>query len=892
MVDPSNLPSFTEAVSMLESYIANCKVSFNKDKPGRTTLGKLQDLERDYSHLIKDFLLAANLGMHYVRLAQDKCHTEQTLRELNQDLEAKCAEKAARYSEVVAKLADASQELRVSAETALEVAKEKEAVVRLYGEIEELQQQARLEAVAGFEAGLKVKVFGETEGSLEELASLAKKKTEQMKKTVLSLEKRRRDTEQDLARATKEIEALKELTATQGKQLERSTRELDKHRKDAKKAVASRAKGSEDLRLINEQLLKDNEALSCEIARVVDQGKVTSEELMRQVVEAEELKSNSRLQSQEIAALTQVVQTLQDECEEIRDLATARAREIRGLKRDFEQMTQETDGLRAELHSAAQEMQRLKEQHAEITEEAAKVKESAELQTEELEELRLTVSDKAAELTKRSLEIAELKDAQLRQTDELADLLILRRDIEQLTEEASELKGQLLASAQESQCLKEHNAEITTEVAWLKETEVHLTSQLEELRLSMSDNAAEVTRRSQEIAELKDSKLRQTKDTEQVTQETNELKAELLTASQETQRLNEHNAEITGEVARLKETEVYLTSQLEDLRSLISDNSAELTRRNLEIAALEDSKQLHIDEVEGLLIEMDELALTCKGQQEELDRLHNIKRSLQLVKAEDLHLPPCLKSSQGSQTCKAELSCESIQIHCSVLPPRLSQSTSTVVMMSIARIDVVSIKPHVAPISMQCIQHVHILPTVKPPLQVSLANSIQIKPPLKVPCASQTTHSLSVSSGLSTEIVETAASYLPSVPASLLSVHSMTVFCSQPRLFSLGLSSYQVHVSPVRRPHFAMPSSPQEAPYSDDLRVSSAPDTPLGRRNTRRIFTRKEPMQEFFILVSLTQTYQSIKLNDSNRDHLNYIPVEELYDSAIAQAIPFNQVKV
>jgi chromosome segregation ATPase len=190
------------------------------------------------------------------------------------------------------------------------------------------------------------------------------------------------------------------------------------HRKDAKKAVCRRSKGTEDLRLINEQLIKEKEALRTEIARRVAQGKVVSEELMRQVVEAEELKTNSRVQSQEIAALTQVVQTLQDECEEFRGIATARGREVRGLKREIEQMAEETKGLRAELLSTAQEMQRLEEQ----TEEAAKF---TELQTEELVELRLAVSGEAAELTKRNIELAELKDAQLRQTNELAGLVTL-----------------------------------------------------------------------------------------------------------------------------------------------------------------------------------------------------------------------------------------------------------------------------------------------------------------------------------------------------------------------------------------------------------------------------------------------------------------------------------
>jgi hypothetical protein len=101
----------------------------------------------------KGLLTRADLGMHYVRLAQEKCQTEQTLRELNLDLEAQCAEKSARYSEVVAKLADANEELRVTAEAAVEVAKDKEAAVKLHRTVEELKQQARLEAVADFEVG-------------------------------------------------------------------------------------------------------------------------------------------------------------------------------------------------------------------------------------------------------------------------------------------------------------------------------------------------------------------------------------------------------------------------------------------------------------------------------------------------------------------------------------------------------------------------------------------------------------------------------------------------------------------------------------------------------------------------------------------------------------------
>jgi hypothetical protein len=705
-------PSSAEAMSMLESYAANCKVSFSKTKSKATTaLGKLQELEKSYSHLNKDFLFAANLGLHFVKLADDKAQAEQALRELNQVLEAKLAAKTAQCNETAVSLATAQESMRQNAENALQAVKDREEASRMKTEAEGLLERAKEEAVRTYETGVKGRVFGESAIGLEELAVQAKKKAEQLAKTVLSLEKRRREVEQEGTRARSEAEELKETVTSLRIQLGSSQDELEATSTLSQEALASALKEQEQLRLTVERL------------------------------------------TDELKELTSVRAVLTEKVIAVSAQLTATAQDFEEAKGEIHHRDQETAGLKAAV--------------------AALTLETAEFST------------KAAEW-------AEVTGH-------------LQRTIEQRDQQLSELSG------------------AAAEVALLKSDKGQLVEENLDLRRTIDG----------------------------------------------------------------------LRSQLDATTAQLRTSEAELSKKSIEYSALE-----------GALLKQTEQVNRMQPKVQELARLQDLqqRRRLDSVLEEWLDLQPCTKHSKACDVKRPEMTLERLQVHCAVQAPRLSQCTSTELTLSISCVQVACIEARCAPEEAKCAE----LPQTRVPcalqieqfiqccnqpkkqaeaacqasvcLQISSRPSCQVKPVLKISAASQ---SDSVVSGLNS-----TSSGRPSVLS--LSTHIISDISSAKQDLSKLLVCKSASISIV-------PTTPKctlgvSLLNSADTSVSSAPGTPLGRRNTYRTYTRKEPMQEFFILVRLTQTYQSIKLNDSNRDHLNYIPVEDLYESALAQGVPFNQV--
>mmetsp|Transcript_7779 Transcript_7779/g.14872 ORF Transcript_7779/g.14872 Transcript_7779/m.14872 type:complete len:823 (-) Transcript_7779:3429-5897(-) len=800
MVETSQYPSYSEALSMLESYIANCKVSYNKTKKApATTLAKLTELEKDHAHLNKDFLFAANLGVHFVKLAEEKAQIETSLLERNQRLEAKIAAQKAKTEELELQLASATETIQLNAEAAEIINKEREDLQRRNAQIDDMLSQARNAAVEAFEKELKIKIFGESKLSLEELVITLKKKGEQQQKTILSLEKRRRDVDQENAKISKECQELSETIGGQKEQLEKTRGELT----DAIKKI-------EKLKGLLRHSRTDNE----EKGRVLE---LTEKSFAEARAERDHLRRELATTSEQLTNTAKELDSLK-----------AEAIKLGAAASDFQMMNQ----------MLSSEVKRLQDEQKQLKDDLSKMKIAAE---------------------KDGIEKEKMKEKLKSHSSQVEKLLKSNESIRAVSKGLNE----------ELEIYKQRCAPRVLFIDHInlfeRQTAPHYTKETETRRVLLF---AETMNILNHTAKAK------------VSQATNTERG----LSLESAMIVEHRAKVIPQLSSSVIVQADIPSSLKQELGI-----SKLIGCSIEAVP----KKLASSKFDHFFIE------PCS----KLDGHSQTTSSLVIVLASSFEVEPKVKLDAWANTSQ-ELT-HTTQLVCEIVLPkavkRLSLAPqadfeliakSRVLVMTtngffnvhnfpkprICSIDKVEwvdklstpCQPRVCSIEKVLWADKHYSP-IKPSCLIGKIVWVDIVFPTKL---------LSLQTLEISNIVEKAKRKF--------GVSSVTVFSREPQRQALNLQKFECYIHSIRRPSLVSIPMPFPLTIQDPSpgldSPMSAPGSVFSRRNTRRAFTRKEPMQEFFIL-----TYQACKLNDDDRDNMNYIPVENLYETALKQGVPFNR---
>lgn len=455
------------------------------------------------------------------------------------------------------------------------------------------------------------------------------KKMNELEKSVQSLTAASNEKENQLVSVRSQVEQLTTDLASKTADLDGANvkyQELEKDAGEKAQELLTKAKQLTEARDAEELLKAEAASLLGSIAELETQSTQLNAQLEDSKRQCGELEQKALQASEQIAAQTTSISTLENQVSSLQTQASADTVQIKDGKAQLEESKALFQAKNEEFEKLVETKKKeLEDKQAEIDAKKSEIEAIAAKSNDYAEEVKSTKADlektqselaaKSNEVTTLSRDLDQRKADHSKQEEELnTTKSTLKATEAQLEETMSSLASKSNEAAQLSKDLEtitqERDAQIE-EIKSVKATLASTESQLEATKNELTTKTGELEQRSQEVTQLTKDKQAQSEEissiksslasTESQLEETKTLlSSKSNEASQLSDDLNKRNTEFDSQSENLKSVEATLastSSQLEETKTLLSSKSDEASQLSQDVEQLKAENKAHSEEI-------------------------------------------------------------------------------------------------------------------------------------------------------------------------------------------------------------------------------------------------------------------------------------------------------